>query len=109
MMKTDAKKRYEIIIEEGAPHGGLFELEQTTHFLVADTKTGQVVMRFEGDMEASLSTSTGQWEDYRYHGVREVTVTRDGTRVRVRYHDGQEELVELPREHCENESEEDTA
>jgi hypothetical protein len=46
-------------------------------------------------MEASLSTSTGMWDDYRFSGVREVILVPDEGSVTVRYYDGREEMVGL--------------
>lgn len=59
------RAQVEVQVEEGAPRGGLYELEQTTYFHVLDTQSGQVVMTFQGEMEASLSTDTGMWDDCR--------------------------------------------
>jgi protein-S-isoprenylcysteine O-methyltransferase Ste14 len=95
-MKRQPAKRYIVRTEEGPPHGDLYELEQTTYHHVIDTHTGQVVLTLRGEMEASLSGETGQWDDYQYSGVSEVTLTPDEKAVRVKYHDGREELVELP-------------
>jgi len=83
-------------VQEGAPHGGLYELEQTTYFYVVDRHSDEVVLTFEGEMEASLSTTTGMWDDYRFSGVREVLLAPDEQSVTVRYFDGREETVPLP-------------
>jgi hypothetical protein len=87
--------RFEVRVEEGPPHGGLYELEQTTYYRVVDVASGEVVLAFEGEMEASLSTSTGMWDDYRFSGVREVILAPDEGSVTVRYYDGREEMVGL--------------
>jgi hypothetical protein len=88
--------RFELLVEEGAPHGDLYELEQTTYYRVVDRLSDEVVMTFEGEMEASLSTTTGMWDDYRFSGVREVLIASDEQAVIVRYFDGREETVLLP-------------
>jgi hypothetical protein len=88
--------RFELLVEEGAPHGDLYELEQTTYYRVVDRLSDEVVMTFEGEMEASLSTTTGMWDDYRFSGVREVLIASDEQSVVVRYFDGREETVLLP-------------
>lgn len=87
--------RFEVLVEEGPPHGGLYELEQTTTYRVVDRRSGKVVMVFQGQMEASLSTTTGMWDDYRFSGVREVSITPDEESVIVWYHDGREERAPL--------------
>jgi hypothetical protein len=88
--------RFELLVQEGAPHGGLYELEQTTYYRVVDRRSDEVVMTFEGEMEASLSTTTGMWDDYCFSGVREVLIASDEQSVIVRYFDGREEIVPLP-------------
>jgi hypothetical protein len=88
--------RFEVRVKEGPAHGGLYELEQTTWYRVVDTRTDAVVMTFQGEMEASLSTETGMWGDHRYSGVCEVALTPDGRSVHVRYHAGREETLPLP-------------
>ena len=87
--------RFEVRVEEGPPHGGLYDLEQTTYYRVVDAASGEVVLTFEGEMEASLSTCTGMWDDYRFSGVREVILAPDERSVAVRYYDGHEEVVGL--------------
>ncbi|MBN1135770.1 MAG: hypothetical protein JXM73_04250 [Anaerolineae bacterium] len=88
--------RFEVLVEEGPPHGGLYELEQTIYYKVVHRRSGQVVMVFEGQMEASLSTTTGMWEDYRLSGVCEVAIAPDEQSVIVKYCEGREETVPLP-------------
>ncbi|MDF1564611.1 MAG: hypothetical protein P1V51_16320 [Deltaproteobacteria bacterium] len=88
--------RYEVRVEKGAPRGDLYELEQRTRFHVIDRRSDQVVLTFEGLMEASLSTDGGGWGDASYSGVEEVLVAPGGTSVLVRHHDGREEEVPLP-------------
>lgn len=89
--------RFEVLVAEGAPHGDLYELEQTTYYRVVDRHSNKVVMTFRGEMEASLSTTTGLWDDYHFSGVCEVLIAPDEQVVIVRYHDGCEETVQLPR------------
>lgn len=96
-MEERPEARFEVEVEEGPAHGGLYELEQTTYYRVVDTRSHEVVLTFRGEMEASLSTSTGMWDDHRYSGVREVAVAPDERSVHVQYHDGREETVPLPR------------
>lgn len=88
--------RFEVVVESGSPRGDLYELEQRTWYRVIDTQTDQVLMVFESLMEASLSTDTGMWDDYRFTGVSGVSITPDGQSVAVRYHDGPEETFPLP-------------
>jgi hypothetical protein len=88
--------RFELLVEVGSPHGGLYELEQTTYYRVVDRRSDEVVMTFEGEMEASLSTTTGMWDETRFSGVREVLLAPDEQSVIVQYHDGREEIVPLP-------------
>ena len=95
-MDKQPSDRYALMVEEGVPHGGLFELEQTTYYHVVDVQTGRVVLTFRGELEASLSTETGAWDDYRTSGVCGVTIAPDGRSVTVRYSDGREETVPLP-------------
>jgi hypothetical protein len=86
---------FEVRIEEGAAHGGLFEYEQTTYHRVVDGRTGEVVMTFEGVTTASLGTG-GQWTGHNHTGVAQVSIAPDGRSVRVTHHDGWEESVALP-------------
>lgn len=95
-MEERQAQRFEVQVEVGSPHGGLYELEQTTYYRVVDRETGKVVLTFLGEMEASLSPDTGLWDDYRYSGVCEVTIADGDQSVVVRYHDGREETVEIP-------------
>jgi hypothetical protein len=88
--------RFEVVVEDGYPHGGLYELEQTTYYKVIDRHSGEVVMTFEGQLEASLSTTSGMWEDYRLSGVCEVSIAPDEQSVIVKYCEGREEPVPLP-------------
>ena len=84
-----------VLVEEGPPRGGLFELEQTTYHRVVDTHTQAVVLTFRGEMAASFSATTGSWEDYHGSGVREVTVAPDEKTVIVKYYDDHEETIAL--------------
>jgi hypothetical protein len=52
-------------------------------------------MTFQSEMEASLSTDTGMWDDYRFSGVCDVTIARDEASVRVQYCNGSEETIAL--------------
>ena len=87
--------RFVVLVEEGPPRGGLFELEQTTYHRVVDTRTQEIVLTFRGEMEASFSATTGSWEDYHGSGVREVAVAPDEETVIVKYYDGREETIAL--------------
>ncbi len=93
---TDERGHFVVQVEEGPPHGGLYELEQTTIHRVVDMRTGEVILAFEGVLTASLSRETGLWEEAQLSGVREVVVTDDGCVLIVRYHDGQEAQAPLP-------------
>jgi hypothetical protein len=95
-MDERATKRFEVLIRQGPPHGDLYELEQTTYYQVVDIRTEQVIMVFESEMEASLSTDTGMWDDYRFTGVSEVAIAPDERSILVRYHHGLEEVLPLP-------------
>ena len=88
--------RYEIQVQEGPPHGDLYELEQTTYHRVVDIDTQEVVLTFRSEMEANLSTDTGLWDDYHFSGVRDVILAPDQRSVIVHYYDGREEAVPLP-------------
>jgi hypothetical protein len=88
--------RFEVLVEEGPPHGDLYELEQTTHYRVVDTHLKEVVLTFQGEMEASLSTTTGMWDDHCFYGVCGVAIAPDEESVIVKYYDGREEAVLLP-------------
>ncbi|HSR33807.1 MAG TPA: hypothetical protein VLY63_24850 [Anaerolineae bacterium] len=89
--------RFEVVVESGSPRGDLFELEQKTYYQVVDRHTKQIILEFESLMEASLSRDTGMWDDYRFSGVCEVSVAPDEQSVIVKYHDGVEEMVPLPK------------
>ena len=95
-MSQQPARRFEVKVEEGAGHGDLYELEQTFYYRVIDTRTQEVVMTFEGEMSASLSRSTAQWEDFQYGGVCGVTIAPDERSALVKYYGGQEETVPLP-------------
>ena len=95
-MDKQREARFEVRVEEGLPHGDLYELEQTTCYRVVDTQTNEIVMTFQSEMEASLSTSTGMWDDHHFYGVCEVIIAPDEKSVIVKYYDGREEMVSLP-------------
>jgi hypothetical protein len=88
--------RFEVVVERGSPHGDLYELEQTIYYQVVDRQSHEIVMTFECEMEASLSTTTGMWDDHRFSGVCEVSIAPDERWVVVQYCDGREEMVPLP-------------
>jgi len=88
--------RFQVVVEEDPPHGGLYELEQVTKYLVVDAQSGQVVRAFQGLMEASFSALDGSWDDYRWSGVCAVVVAADDQSIAVRYHDGRVEIEGLP-------------
>jgi len=95
-MSEQPTGRFRLVVEEGAPHGDLYELEQTTYYNVVDTRSGEVVMTFRGEMQASLSRSTGMWDDHSFCGVCEVAIAPDEQSVLVRHCDRREETVPLP-------------
>jgi hypothetical protein len=90
------KGRFEVVVERGSPHGGLYELEQTIYYQVVDRQLREIILTFECEMEASLSSTTGMWDDYRFSGVCEVSITPDERWVVVLHCDGREEMVPLP-------------
>ena len=95
-MQQPNPERYIIQIIEGSPRGDLYELEQTTFFHVIDTTSDQIILSFRGEMEASLSRETAQWEDTHYSGVCRVTISEDQQTVLVEHFDGNQELFQLP-------------
>ncbi|MBN1139516.1 MAG: hypothetical protein JXM73_23270 [Anaerolineae bacterium] len=95
MTDRQQASRFEVVVEEGPPHGDLFELEQTTYYHVVDRHTRQVVMTFQSEMEASLSRDSGVWDDYQFSGVCEVVIAPDETAAIVSYCDGREERITL--------------
>lgn len=97
-MSEQPAVRFRVVVEEGSPHGGLFELEQTTYYHVVDARSGEVVMTFQGEMQASLSRDTGMWDAYAYSGARDVAISADGESVVVTDRDGRKETVALPRQ-----------
>lgn len=88
--------RFQVVMIEGAPRGDLYELEQITTYRVVDTFSQEVVLEFQGELAASLSTSTGLWDDYRTYGVCDVRISADGHAAIVEHCDGYLETVPLP-------------
>jgi hypothetical protein len=88
--------RFRVVVQEGSPHGNLYELEYTTYYHVVDARSGEIVMTFQGETQASLSRSNGMWDDYTGSGVCEVTIAPDEESVIVRDCDGRTEIVPLP-------------
>lgn len=95
-MSQPPARQFIVRVEDGPDHGDLYELEKTTYHHVVDVATQKTVMTFEGRLSASLSRSTGQWEDYQYGGVCEVIIAPDAAVVVVKYYSGQEETAPLP-------------
>lgn len=91
-----AVDRFAVVVEQGAPRGDLFELEQKTYYHVVDRRSEKIIMTFEGLMEASLSRDTGMWDGHFFSGAREVIIAPDEQWVIVRHHDGLEERLPLP-------------
>ena len=89
-------KRFEVRMVESPPRGDLYELEQTTYFHVVDLLADKTILKFQGEMEASLSRDTGLWEDHRYSGVCEVVISPDEKTALVKYYNGNQEFVALP-------------
>jgi hypothetical protein len=98
MTQSEAPRatRYEVRVEDGPPRGDLYELEQKTYYQVVDVTSNEVLMTFEGLMEASLSRDNGLWDDYCFTGVCEVRLAPDEGSVVVQYYDGREEVMPLP-------------
>lgn len=94
-MEQSRPERFIVQVVEGSPRGDLYELEQATFFHVIDTTTDQIILSFRGDMEASLSRETAQWEDAQYSGVRQVSISEDQQAVLVEHFDGTKELVNI--------------
>ena len=94
-MDEQPTDRFVVLVEQAAPRGDLYELEQRTMYHVVDRLCDRVIMTFESLVEASLSTATGLWDDYQVSGVSEVCIAPDGQSVIVIYHDGFEERVPL--------------
>jgi len=95
-MQQSNPKRYIVQIVEAAPRGDLYELEQATFYHVIDTASDQIIWSFRGDMEATLSRETAQWENTQYSGVCKVTISEDQLTVLVEHYDGQSEQFTLP-------------
>jgi hypothetical protein len=95
-MSQQPARRFEVLVEEGASHGDLYELEQTTYYRVMDTRSQEIILTFEGEMSASLSRSNAQWEDFQYGGVCQVSIAPDERSVLVNYYGGREETVLIP-------------
>ena len=91
-----APGRFQVVVQQGAPRGDLYELEQKTYHHVVDRRSDEIIMTFERLMEASLSRDTGLWDDYVFTGVDEVIIAPDGQSVIVKHHDGLEESLPLP-------------
>jgi hypothetical protein len=88
--------RFRVVVEEGPPHGDLYELEYATCYHIVDTCSGEVVMTFQGEMQASLSRTNGMWYNYTGSGICEVAIAPDEESVIVRGCDGRTEIVPLP-------------
>ncbi len=86
-------RRFRVQVEEGSPHGGLYELEVDTTYRVVDEVSRETVMSFSGGYAASFGDD-GRWGDPVLSGV--VAVTVDGTTVVVRHADGRVEVHALP-------------
>lgn len=95
-MRQPISERFIVKVIEGPPRGDLYELEQATFFHIVDTATDEIILSFRGDMEASLSRDDGQWDDYHYSGVRQVTIAEDQRTALVEHFDGTTEQVSLP-------------
>ena len=94
--RVTSAPHFEVRVEAGAAHGGLFEFEQTTYYHVVDLRSNVVVMTFESATTATVSTSGGRWTDHVHTGVSDISIAPDQRSVRVRYHDGWEDTVALP-------------
>jgi hypothetical protein len=95
-MGDDGPERFRVVIEKAPARGDLYELEQTTCYHIVDTRSGEVVMTFRGDLRASLSRDTGLWDEYACSGASNVAIAPDEESVIVTNCDGQEEILPLP-------------
>jgi hypothetical protein len=86
-----------VVVEEAPPRGDLYELDRTTWHHVVDTRSGEVVMMFRGELQASLSRDTGLWDNYTCSCASSVVISPDGESVIVTGCDGREEILPLPR------------
>lgn len=87
--------RFRVTVEEGPPHGGLYELELTTTYRVIDDASGATVMSFTGDYAASFGDD-GQWGEPTLSGVVKVELDATGQAVVVHHADGRCEVLALP-------------
>lgn len=71
------RERWEVRVEEGSPHGGLYEYEQETFFHVIDRRSGTTVKTFTGHCTAAFDGS-GNWGDGHSGGVRQVVIDEEG-------------------------------
>lgn len=90
-------RRFEVRVVKGSPKGDLYELEQTTCFQIIDIQANEILLTLEGKMEASLSRENGLWENYVYSGVSDVTISADEKTANVKYYDGEQENITLPK------------
>jgi hypothetical protein len=97
-MSDDERGRFRVVVEEAPPRGDLYELEQTTCYQVVDTRSGEVVMTFRSELQASLSRDTGLWEGCTCGGASRVAIAPDGESVIVTDCDGREQIVVLAAE-----------
>jgi len=88
--------RFEVHRSEGIPSGGLYELEIQTSFTIFDTKTGESIHVGTSFFEASLSTSTGGWDDGCSSGIKSIEISADERYAVIHDHDGTTRQIELP-------------
>lgn len=74
--------RWWVLALQGAPSGGLYELEVKSYFQVIDRRSGEVVREYEGLYESSYAGSEGYSEGHS-SGVSSVTLAPDMRHVIV--------------------------
>jgi hypothetical protein len=84
-----------VVVDEGAPRGGLFELEVDTVYRVVDRRTGVVALEAHGEYSASFG-GDGTWEPGTTTGVVGVEISEDPQEAIVRHGDGSVTRVPLP-------------
>ena len=90
-----AAPRWQVVVEEGPPHGGLHELEVDTTHRVLDRRTGEVVLEVRGEYSASFGDD-GNWGPGETSGAVKVEISADQTTAVVHGADGSARRFRLP-------------